>query len=233
MKVSEYIYQSRILLNDIEQPQAWSDEEFAIYADRAYIEMARLTRCIPDRPTATGSRALCTVPLATGIAEYGTNKKILEIHSVKHSALTYPLIKVSEPELDAYYTNWWAVTDLYPKYYLLDRQINKITLIPIPTFTSGTQKIVMTVARLPLISLLPYNAESNDLEPVDLREEWHLFLFDYIFYQAYSKDDIVTRNDKKAMEYLGKWLARIEEVKRDVVRRRRVDRAFSPLDGCI
>src|SRR3972149_7035876 len=106
MRISEYIYQSRILLGDTAQPFAWTDEEFAIYTQHAYREMARLARCIPDRPTATGSRALCTISLLTGVAEYSMNKYILDVYSIKHSStaplasLTSPLIKVTEPELD-------------------------------------------------------------------------------------------------------------------------------------
>lgn len=231
MKVSDYIYQSRILLGDGELPYAWEDEEFAIYTEEAYKEMTRLTRCIQDRPTgAVGD--ICTISITASTAEYSLSKKILDVYSVKHSALSAPLGKVTEAELDMYYPNWWNITDSYPKYYLLNRALNKITLIPIPTAT-GTNTLKLTVSRLPLISLLPYEVEVRNFEPVDLREEWQDFLLYYILYKAYSKNDIETRNDKKAGENLAIWIDKIDQVKREIARYRRVDRPFAPQNGCI
>jgi len=231
MKVSEYIYQVRGLLNDLVKPFGWSDVELAIATDEAYREMARRTRCIKDRPTTTGSRVMCTIPIVKDQAEYTHHAKILDIYSVKHSALTSPLTKVSEAELDIYYSNWWNITSKYPTYYIIGRTPREIRLVAIPN-EAGTGNLLLSISRMPLISLLPYT-DANNLEPVDLRDEWHHFLIPYILYKAYSKDDIETRNDKKAAENLNLWEDKVDQVKRDMIRYYREDRAFAPPGGVL
>lgn len=229
MKVSEYISQFRILADDEREPFLWSNNIVALWANEAYVEMAKLTRCIRDRATTTDSCVMCTISITAATAEYTLHKKILDIYSVKHSGRTTPLGKTSEMELDANWTNWWNLTQPIPDYYLLDRNLTKILFVPIPS-VDGTVR--MSISRLPLVSLLPYNSD-RDVEPDDLREEWHPYLMYYILFKAYNKDDIETYDPKKAANNYALFIDKVEQVKRDMARCLRMERAFAPAQGAL
>jgi hypothetical protein len=175
---------------------------------------------------------MCTIPIIKDKAEYTLNKYILDIYSIKHTALTQPLVKASEAELDMYYHDWWNATDKYPTYFVLNRKAKELRLVPIPN-EDDTGSLKLSISRLPIESLLPYSPTDSDKEPEDLREEWHQFLVYYMLYMAYSKDDVATYNEKKAATNLVIWENKLDQVKRDILRYEREDRPFVPHPGVL
>lgn len=227
MKVSDYIMQFRVLADDSREPYLWGNDIIALWAQEAYFEMAKLTRCIREKTTS----AVCSITISPSIATYTLHPKILDIYSVKHSGRPAPLSKTSEMELDAYWSNWWTRTQPIPDYYLLDSDLTKIQLVPIPDATA-TGTLSLSVSRLPLISLFPYSGD-RDLTPVDFREEWHPYLMYYILFKAYNKDDIETYDPKKAANNYGLFRDKVDQIKRDMARYLRTDRAFAPAQGAL
>jgi hypothetical protein len=221
MNVSDYIKQFRTIADDKKQPYLWADDEIALWAHQGCWELAKLTKCIRDKTTS----AVCsiTIPGTTPPTSYTLHGRILDIFSVKHSVKTIPLTKKTEAELDATMVNWWTRTADVPDYYLLDTDLTKLVLVPAPT-AGGT--LTLSVARLPLINLYPYLENQTDNSPSELREDWHPYLLEYILYRAYLKDDVETYNEKKSAAAYTRFLDKVEQVKRDVIRITRAERSF-------
>jgi hypothetical protein len=134
-----------------------------------------------------------------------------------------PLEKKNETELDVTMPNWWTRTAIIPDYYLQDTDLTKLVLVPAPT-AGGT--LTLSVARLPLINLYPYVSGVTDNSPSEIREDWHPYILEYIFHRAYLKDDIETFNEKKSAAAYARFLEKVDQVKRDVIRITRAERSF-------
>jgi hypothetical protein len=228
MKVSDYIRQFRTIADDKSAPYLWEDDEIALWAHQGYYELAKLAKCIRDKTTT----AVCsiTIPANSPPASYTLHSKIIEIYSVKHSAKYTPMDKKNEAELDATISNWWSRTSTIPDYYLQDTDLTKIVLVPAPT-AGGT--LTLSVARLPLIDLYPYVAEGTDNEPSEIRADWQPYILEYILHKAYMKDDVETYNEKKSAAAWARFLDKVDQVKRDVIRITRAERSFGMHWGTI
>jgi hypothetical protein len=228
MNVSEYIRQFRTLTDDKRQPYLWEDDEVALWVDQGYWELAKLTKCIRDKTTT----AVCsiTIPPTSPPASYTLHSKILDIYSVKHSGRYSPLEKKTEAELDVTFPNWWNRTAAIPDYYLQDTNLTQIVLVPAPT-AGGT--LTLSVSRLPLIALYPYVSGVTDNIPSELREDWHPYILEYVLHKAYMKDDIETFNEKKSAAAWMRFLEKVDQVKRDVIRITRSERSFGMHWGTI
>jgi len=150
------------------------------------------------------SKALCKVCVTAGVGKYTLSPKVLKIdYCYLDSKGGVPLVHKTKGWLDRNYYQW-RLAEGTPMYYLEER--GRITLVPMPNaaFNSNTgiDTLNLSVYRLPLVDLsLASNTE------LEIPEEYHLLLIDYICYLCYSKQNSAAYDKDKAMKHLAIFTA--------------------------
>jgi hypothetical protein len=176
----------------------WSLAEWTEYANDAENEACIRANLIIDK-----SSGLTSITVASGIATYSIDEKILIIKRAKLLSGTEPLVKTSRRVLDATYPNWEADTGAVRSW--LPDDTNKITLYKSPV---AATTLNLMVSRLPLS---PMTLANKLTESPEIDVQYHLGLVDWMLHRAYSKQDSETLDKGKAKEHLTRFVKRFGE----------------------
>jgi hypothetical protein len=202
----------------------WSNTELTQYADEAQLEIVR-RRPIKDNTTAE----ICNIAVTIGVATYPYHRSILGIEDAYFvetiSGVHHQLVKRTHAELRDLRPNWRADVNGKPDTYLEDLHERKMTLWNTPD-VAGT--LFLTVRRLPK-RVLDWNLRNVLLE-CDLEHQYNLL--DWILYRAFTKDDVETRDERRAQRHMDSFTAaigirpsahmeRLRRVERNTYRRQR------------
>ena len=211
------------VLDDIYQPQLWSDTELIRFLGYAEVQACRRAHLIIDAVTATdmgtaatastngtagtnGIKSLCWVPIVADQATYNLSPKILQIKRCQLASMTTPLWgPVTFAELDDVATGWFGTNGTvgtagsggYP-YCFVNEPNNTLTLVRGPS-SADTARLV--VSRLPL---WPITLQTSP----EIDEQYHIDLCDWAAHLAYLKPDTETLNLKLAQLYEDRFTAK-------------------------
>jgi hypothetical protein len=185
---------------DTKDPQLWSDDELAEFADDAEAEAAERARLIRDSTT----EAICQIIVGANTAAYLLDPRILSVERAKLDSVAVPLALSSTPAMDqnmgnrprdwrSFSGNWaggigggWEDRQGTPSIAVLDAEGAgwKLTLSPRPT---KADVLRLQVFRLPL---QPLSTDGDNVPEIPPR--LHVRLVDWMMYRAYSKQDAET-----------------------------------------
>jgi hypothetical protein len=192
MTLDELINSARSILDDEvgeDSENLWSDIELTEYINDAIYNLCRRThRLIVDSTTA----AICQIAVVAGTNLYTLSPRILEIQKARLPSTTNYVRPVALNILDQ--RQGWEVTTGTPTYYCLDYQTGSIMLYPIPIVT---ETMYLTVYRLPVTDLVYTTATASPEIPV----QYHQDLLPWVYYKAYTKNDVETANKLKSAEW--------------------------------
>jgi hypothetical protein len=175
----------------------WTNSELAQYADEAQFEIVR-RRPIKDNTTA----AITQIAVTAAAPTYPYHASILQIEDayfVETVAGTHhELVKRTHADMRDFRPLWRTDEDGKPDTYIEDLTERSVTLYRTPD-VAGT--LFLTVRRLPK-SRLNWNFRNAMLE---CAAEHQYNLLDWILYRAYAKDDIETRDERRAKTHLDEF----------------------------
>ena len=197
----DYLRES--ILDDVLNPQLWSDSELLRFLNYAEVQACRRAHLLIDSATTNdngtaatastaGQKPLCTLALLADTATYSLSPKILQVKRCQLASMTTPLSgPVSYSTLDDVMQGWWGTNGTvgtagsggYPVMFLNEPQ-NTITFIPSP---SATDTAYLVVSRIPLT---PFTL----LTSPEIDEQYHYGLCDWAAHLAYMKPDSETIN---------------------------------------
>lgn len=177
----------------------WTNSELARWVDEAQQQVSK-RRPINDNATA----AVCTIAVVAATATYAYHASILQIedaYMIETAETTHrPLSKRTHAEMRELRPTWRDDEDGTPEFYIEDLTERAITLYRTPDL-AGT--LHLTVKRT-AVQRLSWNTPSTLLE---LPAEHQYDMLDWVYYRAFSKDDIETKDEKRAERHLEKFNA--------------------------
>lgn len=208
------------VLDDIAQPQLWSDSELIRLLNYAEVQACRRAHLIIDATTVTdmgtaatastngtagtnGIKSLCWVPIVANQSTYSLSPKILQIKRCQLASMTYPLNgPVTYSELDDLYSGWFGTNGTVGTagsggvpYFYINEPNNTLTFVPAPS-SSDVARLV--VSRIPL---WPFTLQTSP----EIDEQYHIDLCDWAAHLAYLKPDSDTLNENLAKYYEDKF----------------------------
>jgi hypothetical protein len=204
------------ILDDIYQPQLWTDPELLRMLNYAEVQACRRAHLIIDATTqndlgtaatastngtagTNGIRSLCWVPIVADQATYNLSPKILQIKRCQLASMEYPLTgPVTYAELDDLAVGWFGTNGTvgtagssgYPTFFMNEPN-NTLTFVKAPS--------VSDIARL-VISRIPLWPFTLSTSP-EIDEQYHVDLCDWAAHLAYLKPDSETLNPSLAKYY--------------------------------
>jgi hypothetical protein len=216
MTLADLITTARKQFDDVEGGSARliSDEEFAYFADDAQERICEVVLPIEDSTTTVDAdgNPVCVIPVVAGTTTYPLHPKIIQIMRVMYDGVDYPLTLMSTAILDSVRPGWQSDTQ-DPDGYILDDSSWSIRLNRIPSTASNIRLIVK---RMPLVTL---SATDLTASP-EIPSIYHKTLIDWMLHSAYMKQDVETYNPVKAEQYLARFVAGIEQIRRTQIRRK-------------
>ncbi|MBS0453962.1 MAG: hypothetical protein JSS14_21890 [Proteobacteria bacterium] len=200
MTSGELLDRLRLDLDDLEEPQLWSDEELYSYIDDAQKMFCRKTDGLPDATTP----AVTQLAVAPGNSYQAVHKAILKIRGVSRADDGRPVEVVNYEDLAAkcmrYDGNTGRVRAL-----VIGEENHKARTWPV---SNETVTLNLLVFRLPLVKV-------EDDQEMEVDEVHHLHLLDWSKRMAYLKEDADTFNKTKAAEHEQRFLGYCAEVKEE------------------
>jgi hypothetical protein len=232
-------YLRESILDDVLQPQLWSDPELLRFLNYAEVQACRRAHLLIDSSTSNdngtaatastaGQKPLCSLAIVGDTATYNLSPKILQVKRCQLKSMTYPLRgPVSYPTVDDLASGWLGTNGTvgtagsggYP-WCFLNEPPNTITFIPCPS-TADTAQLV--VSRLPLT---PFTLKTSP----EIDEQYHYGICDWAAHLAYMKPDSETINlnlsavyEKKFIEQFGSLPdAYIQRTRKTISQRQRM-----------
>lgn len=189
MNLGELIEEFRIVADDNQEPPLWSDNELRIYFNQAEKEACRRARLIIDSSTA----ATCEVASVIGQADYTIDSRVISIRRATVPSKSNRKLAVVKAELmDGFMPNWEAQSGS-PDALVVGLNSKKIRLFRKPTEVFTIQ---LTVVRTPLTAM------TNPNDEPEIPERYHQGLINWALYRAYSKKDVETNDEQRALMHL-------------------------------
>lgn len=188
----------RSQVRDEVEPYLWSDSEVLVYLNEAQKMFVRLTNGIYDV-----SSVACSVDVVTGEKFSSIHPSILEIRKAYYvnpdTQVKRELKIISLADLDNLADSDYgvrinpAIQDVPGPvtYMLTGEERNKVRWIGIPTEDTTVE---LAIARLPLTTL------SDTQLVLEVPEEHHVYLIDWMKHLAYNKQDGDAYDPKTAVE---------------------------------
>lgn len=171
----------------------WKTTELLGYLTDAEREACIRARLIRDSETAD----ICVFDIGVGDNSYPLDSRVLAVLRLVVPGITRPLSRVTFDELDRVSPGWQEQTG-EPSQYCLDLDANTIYLdrLPLDAYAGAT----LTVNRLPLADLALYDAGPPEVDAVELEipEQYHVDLIDWVERCAYLKRDTETYDKVRA-----------------------------------
>jgi len=221
----------------VDQDRLWPTIEMNKYINRAYMQIARDTRCIKDSITPAICRITIAPPIdladltakaltdafyAQDLAWYNNNSSLLYGQLVTPYSL--PLSDKILKIVEAKWTNvmWklvkvsvqkWQVSPIWEQVIgsfpteYATDLDSKRIALNYRSTSSDTLKLV--VRRMPLTVLV------NNTDTPEFPEDYHYAFLNGVLWQMFSKTDAETLNKVKAEEYHAKFLIDIDSIKKE------------------
>ena len=191
MNSSELITAFRGDVDDVAQPQLWSDSEIAGYADDAQKMFCRLTGGLRD-----ATSQLCEVDMEVGEAFADIDPRILHILRVQRNSDCRVLERINIEDLDSSGAHLDTKTGAVNQ-VIVGLAPNKLRWVSAPAVADTAS---MIVDRLPLVTIS--TARTTRLE-VDEQHHRHLML--WMASLAYAKQDAdtldINKSESKAKQF--------------------------------
>lgn len=198
MNANELADYFRSQVRDTVAPLLWSDEEVLTYMNEAQKMFVRLTNGIYDVTSAA-----CTVAITAGQKYSTLNPAVLEIRKAYYvnpnTGFKRELKVISLADIDSLSSSDYGVynnssiqdTPGTVDYMLTGEERGKVRWINVPTEDATVQ---LAIARLPLTSL------SSTQLTLEVPEEHHVSLIEWMKHLAYNKQDGDAYNPKTSTE---------------------------------
>jgi len=193
MNTTELLAAFRDEMADNAAPYLWSDSAVYRYLDDAQKMFCRLTEGIEDSSTAD----ICRLSVVAGTDWYALSPKILKVREVIDlvTGRPYGLISAEKaPSAGAHFTGQPGPLRLFVQ----GLEKGKLRAWPMP---ASAVSVELRVFRMPLVTLSGAN------QTLEIDEQHHLALLDWVKRHAYNKEDAETFNRRKAEEYEGRFRA--------------------------
>lgn len=215
MTLDELETQFRSDVDDAVEPYLWSSTEFFRWLDDAQNEFCRRAYGIPD-----ASSSITELSVTTDEPFADVSSKILKYRRAALRSTGKPLairnfedMDSPAPDTDDYGNQsvWAAATLLTtatgPVHTMvIGMEENKVRWVNVPAVNDIVD---VWVYRLPLKSVA---GGSNKLE---IQEQHHLNLLDWVKHRAYNKQDAETYDAVKAKDFFAKFRSYCDEARRD------------------
>lgn len=184
MNSTELVTAWREDVRDTEQPYLWSDEEALRYAAAAYSMFVRLTGGVADFTSDA-----CAVDIVAGEATAELHPSILRIMSATRRSDTQPIDVINPTDLNKMRSSDYGqmkriVMDTRTgpvRYMVHGLQRGMVRWVQVPEVNDVCD---LHIYRLPLVGITDF-----DQDLVDVDEEHHIHLLDWMKHLAYKKQD--------------------------------------------
>lgn len=183
MTLKELIAAFRVRAGDNVAPYQFSDEEIAVFLNRADAEAAERALLIHDETTA----AVCSLTLAINVATVSLHASILKVERATLSDGVTKLTVTSREQIDREWPDWETATGT-PQ-YLIEKGDGTAIIVPKPVAADTAS---LAVKRLPMTDM----AADTDTPEIPVR--WHYKMLDWALHMAYSMPDADTFDKQKA-----------------------------------
>lgn len=208
MNSSEILTHFRREVSDLKKPYLWSNEETYRWIDDAQTMFCRLTEGIEDASTT----AICRINVVPGTEWYTLSPKILKLRSVARMDTGSSVPVVNMEKAPSYGIRF----DGRPgplKVLVTGFEKHKLRAGPMP---NETVTLELAVFRLPLEPI----TDAGD-EELEIDEQHHLSLVEWVKHKAYLKDDAETYDRRRSDEAAARFYAACASAKTEQVRARR------------
>lgn len=197
-------YMRESMLDDVEIPYLWSDQELLRFLVNAEKEACRRSYLIIDATTVADNSSptplpVCVIRLTAGVATYAISPKILQIKRCQLASYPYEIKEspIHLPYLDDEIPDWMGSsgtvgtegTGGYPVRFFTET--GSITFVKAPPVADTAY---LVVARLPLTS---FTLETSP----EIDEKYHINICDWAAHLAFMKPDSDTFNKDLAVYY--------------------------------
>lgn len=224
MTLLELINKCASDLDDMKEPYLWSDDDLVRAAQLAINKMCEECKFLMDSATT----AITEITLVTATSLYDLDPRIIEVLEVYPDWGTSPLIKTEISDLTKI-TEWRTQTGT-PRGYLLDFQIDKLRVYPIPEAADNGYKLNLSVVRYPLAD---FSTTDMSLQTPEIPARYHEDLVNGMLAKAYLKKDSETFNDKLSTFFEAKFRTRMNEITRKFSAKVKSAQTASPLKAFI
>lgn len=223
--LSELISRWRNRVDDtISDDYLWSNEEWTGYANRIVNTLCREVGLIEDATTAE----ICKISVAVGDGILVKDSRITSITRAKLDGQSYTLDIEDTEYMDRYKSNWENADNGTPSILIKEGQGRDKIRLWSPSDSIDT--LSLSVFRLPLTQMV-WN-ESNPPTP-EIPAEYHDLLDNGVLWQAYSKQDVDTLNERKMKSHFQMWQTDMNEIKNAELKRNFRIRTVRPVPGAI
>lgn len=171
-----------------------------------------------------GGYALTKIYLLANKASYDLHPKTLTVIRAKLAGLTSTLAIMTRKELDIEIGGNWENLTGTPEIIAPNVKMKKVVFVPSPT---AAVTCTLGVQRYPLI---PMSIAQLNKSP-EVAEEYHKYLFNWIYHRCFIKTDAETLDTAMAGLFLQKFLDDVETIKINEIRRDNYQRVCGPLNA--
>lgn len=208
MNSSELLDQFRREVSDTKKPYLWTSGEIFRWIDDAQTMFCRLTEGIEDAST-TG---ICRINVVPDTEWYALSPKILKVRRVARADNGRQVQVVNMEKASAY----GARFDGRPgplNVLVTGFEKHKLRASPMP---NETVTLELAVFRLPLVAI----TDAGD-QALEIDEQHHLALLEWVKHKAYLKDDAETYDRRRSDESEIRFRNSCEKARIEQVRARR------------
>ena len=180
-----------------------------------------LTAVISDM---TGGYALTKIYLIANKASYDLHPKTLIVMRAKLTGLSGTLAMMNRKELDIEVGGNWEDRTGTPEIIAPNIKMRKVIFVPVPTVAVTC---TLGVVRYPLI---PLSLAQLNGSP-EIAEEYHKYLFNWIYHRCFSKTDAETLDVPMSGMFLQKFMDDVETIKVNEIRRDNFQRVCGPISA--
>lgn len=192
MTIEQLIAEFRSVLQDVEAPYLWSNDDICLYLTDAINEACVRACLIEDRTTPS----VCSITTVAGTDTYA---KHASIHKIKRVAINGGLLRETSIEyLDAVFPGWESQSGR--PYMFLTEGDKNIRLFPTP---DDVYTVALTVYRIPITE---FTSDDLDVDP-EIPAYLHMQLMPWVYRCALLKQDAETSDKARAAEYEGIFVA--------------------------
>jgi len=199
----------RLETDDISEPYLWSDKEFFIYLNEAQEIFVREIGGLSDRRS---SLTRMTYKIGDQFKKY--DSRILRISGAQDEDNKFIGVRnfdnINNAIVDDYGARFLNTLDDTLtgslSYIITDVEAKEIQLYPIPD-TAGSLKL--------FIKRLPLNEVKDEDSILEIADQYHLCLLNWVKYKAFMKQDVETFEGTKAAEFRGAFTDAIALAKRE------------------
>lgn len=189
MRLGELLNLFRSEVDDITEPQLWSDEEAIEFANDAQLEACRRARLLVDSTTS----AICQIPVTVASAGLvALDPRVQFVRQVRFAG-RIPMRRMTMQDMAAHNPYWQDASPSTPTVFIPDYESGKLLFWPPPVADLVAKA---TVVRDPLEEM----ADEQDAPEIPPR--FHRSLRYWMMFRAYGKQDAEANDPKKAADSL-------------------------------